>query len=79
MSAKVQLVKIRHSQGNRILNSFVEKAKIEDCELDLNLVEQELPISTKQKTRTDWKAQIETLGVEPLDTKWLNADLNSLS
>jgi hypothetical protein len=45
MSAKVQLVKIRHSQGNRILNSFVEKAKLEDCELDLTLHEQGLLIS----------------------------------
>jgi hypothetical protein len=43
MSAKVQLVKIRHSQGNRILNSFVEKAKLEDCELTLH--EQGLLIS----------------------------------
>ncbi len=63
MSAKVWLVKIGNFQGIRIPKAFIEKAKIEDCELDLNLVEQELPISTKQKTRTDWKAQIETLGV----------------
>ena len=31
------------------------------------------------KLCADWKAQIEALDVEPLDTKWLNADLNSLS
>jgi antitoxin component of MazEF toxin-antitoxin module len=47
------LVKIGNFQGIRIPKAFIEKAKIEDCELDLNLVEQELPISTKQKTRTD--------------------------
>jgi len=73
------LVKIRHSQSNRILNSFVEKLKLEDCELDLNLVEQGLLISTNLKPCADWKAQIETLDVEPLDSDRLNADLNLLS
>jgi antitoxin component of MazEF toxin-antitoxin module len=39
------LVKIGNSQGNCILNAFVEKLKLEDCELDLTLVEQGLLIS----------------------------------
>ena len=53
---------------------FIEKAKLEDCELNLNLVEQRLLlISPKLKPRADWKAQIEALG----DSDWLNADLNA--
>ena len=72
----VRLLNIGHSKGNHITKMFIEKAKLEDCELNLNLVEQRLLlISPKQKPRTDWKAQIEALGVEPLD--WLNADLNA--
>ena len=74
----VELLKIGRSQGIRILNAFIEKAKLEDCNLDLTLVEQRLLlISSKLKPRADWKAQIEALGVEPLDTEWLNADLNA--
>jgi hypothetical protein len=73
------LLKIGRSQGIRILNAFIEKAKLEDCELNWNLVEQWLLlISPKLKPRADWKAQqIEALGVEPLDSDWLNADLNA--
>ena len=74
----VELVKIGHSQGIRILKAFMENAKLEYCELNLNLVEQRLLlISPKLKPRADWKSQIEALGVEPLDTEWLNADLNA--
>ncbi len=73
------MVKIGNSQGNCILNAFVEKLKLEDCELDLTLVEQGLLISPTLKPCADWKAQIETLGVEPLDSDRLNADLNLLS
>jgi len=39
------LVKIGNSQGIRIPKAFIEKAKLEDCELDLTLVEQGLLIS----------------------------------
>jgi hypothetical protein len=42
-------------------------------------MEQGLLISANLKPRADWKAQVETLGVEPLDSDLLNADLNSLS
>lgn len=73
------MVKIGNSQGIRIPKAFIEKAKLEDCELDLTLMEQGLLISANLKPRADWKAQVETLGVEPLDSEWLNADLNSLS
>jgi hypothetical protein len=30
----VELLKIGRSQGIRILNAFIEKAKLEDCELN---------------------------------------------
>jgi antitoxin MazE len=73
------LVKIGNFQGIRIPKAFIEKAKLEDCELDLTLMEQGLLISANLKPRADWKAQVETLGVEPLDSDLLNADLNSLS
>ena len=74
----VELVKIGHSQGIRILKAFMENAKLEYCELNWNLVEQRLLlISPKLKPRADWKAQIEALGVEPLDSDWLNAALNA--
>jgi antitoxin MazE len=39
------LVKIGNFQGIRIPKAFIEKAKIEDCELDLTLHEQGLLIS----------------------------------
>ncbi len=39
----------------------------------------DLIVSTNLKPRADRKAQIDALGVEPLDSEWLNADLNSLS
>ncbi len=73
------MVKIGNSQGIRIPKAFIEKAKLEDCELDLTLMEQGLLISANLKPRADWKAQVETLGVEPLDSDLLNADLNLLS
>ena len=74
----LQLLKIDHSKGNHITKTHIEKAKLEDCELNWNLVEQRLLlISPKLKPRADWKAQIEALGVEPLDSDWLNADLNA--
>ena len=50
----VQLLRIGRSQGIRILNAFIEKAKLEDCNLDLTLVEQRLLlISSKLKPRAD--------------------------
>jgi hypothetical protein len=54
VSAMVELFKIVHSQGIRILKAFIEKAKLEDCNLDLTLVEQRLLlISSKLKLRAD--------------------------
>ena len=50
----VELFKIVHSQGIRILKAFIEKAKLEDCNLDLTLVEQRLLlISPKLKPHAD--------------------------
>lgn len=71
----VQLVKIGNSQGIRIPKIFIEQAKLNDCELNLRLVEHGLLISPKQHPRANWKAQVEALGTEPLDAEWLEADL----
>ena len=71
----VQLVRVGNSQGIRIPKVLIEQAKLRDCELNLSVVEHGLLISPKQSPRASWKAKIEALGSEPLDTEWLNADL----
>ena len=73
----VQLVRVGNSQGMRIPKVLIEQAKLRDCELNLSVVEHGLLISPKQSPRASWKAQIEALGSEPLDTEWLNADLTT--
>lgn len=73
----VQLVRVGNSQGIRIPKILIEQAKLKDCELNLRVVEHGLLISPNPRPRTNWKAQIEALGVEPLDTEWLNADLTA--
>lgn len=73
----VQLVRVGNSQGIRIPKILIEQAKLKDCELNLSVVEHGLLISPNPRPRTNWKAQIEALGVEPLDTEWLNADLTA--
>lgn len=73
----VQLVRVGNSQGIRIPKVLIEQAKLRDCELNLSVVEHGLLISPKQSPRASWKAQIEALGTEPLDTEWLNADLTA--
>lgn len=73
----VQLVKIGNSQGIRIPRAFIKQAKLSDCELDLRLVDNGLLISPKQRPRANWKAEIEALGVEPVDSEWLEADLTN--
>jgi antitoxin MazE len=73
----VQLVRVGNSQGIRIPKILIEQAKLKDCELNLSVVEQGLLISPNPSPRATWKAQIEALGAEPLDTEWLNADLTA--
>ena len=73
----VQLVKIGNSQGVRIPRAFIKQAKLSGCELDLRLVENGLLISPKHRPRADWKAEIEALGIEPMDSEWLEADLTN--
>lgn len=73
----VQLVKIGNSQGIRIPRAFIEQAKLQGCELDLQLVEHGLLISPKRHPRANWKAQVEALGTEPVDSEWLEADLTN--
>ena len=50
----LQLLRIGHLYSIHILKAFIEKAKLEDCNLDLTLVEQRLLlISPKLKPRAD--------------------------
>lgn len=73
------LVKIGNSQGIRIPKPFIEQAELQNCELELQLVDDGLLISPIKKARAGWKKKVDATllesGAENLDTEWLDSSL----
>jgi len=73
------LVKIGNSQGIRIPKPFIEQAQLQNCELELQLVNNGLLITPIKKARDGWKNSVDTtllkFGSENLDTEWLDSSL----
>ena len=73
------LVKIGNSQGIRIPKPFIEQAQLQNCELELRLVNNGLLVSPKKKPREGWKNSIETtllnFAAKEVDTEWLDSSL----
>ncbi len=73
------LVKIGNSQGIRIPKPFIEQAQLQNCELELRLVNNGLLIMPIKKNREGWQNSVETTllkcGAEDVDSEWLDSSL----
>ena len=75
------LIKIGNSQGIRIPKPLIEQADLAGKDLQLQVVEGGLLISTTKPAREGWRESIEdtlkAYGTEPLDQEWLNVPLST--
>lgn len=77
----IHLIKIGNSQGIHIPKPLIEQADLAGKDLQLQVVEGGLLITSKKTAREGWRESIEgTLkahGTESLDQEWLNAPLST--
>jgi len=77
----VHLVKIGNSQGIRIPKVIIEQSQIEGKELKLQVVNNGLLITPKNKPRDGWKESIDKKlannKTEQIDHEWLDATLTT--